>query len=47
MSKFFINCIQLYKCVIKILKIVTDILLIKLMDWVVGKACLYTCKLSP
>lgn len=46
-EQIFINCIQLYKCVIKILKIVTDILLIKLMDWVVGKACLYTCKLSP
>lgn len=46
MSKLFIYmyCIQLYKCEIKSLKIVTDFLLMKQMDFVTfSKACLYTC----
>lgn len=44
MSKLFIYCIQLYKCEIKSLKIVTDFLLKKQMDFVTfSKACLYTC----
>lgn len=42
-EQIFIYCIRLYKCEIKSLKIVTDFLLKKQMDFVTfSKACLYT-----